>query len=468
MNRRDFLHTAGCMSALVAASPAMLSATESGTKPFVAGISGKSVLEMQRNIPIIEETDVAVVGGGIAGVAAALAAARLGARTALIEKETALGGLATLGNVIVYLPLCDGMGRQVIGGIGEELLHLSVRDGFRKIPACWDKGGNPEQRKKTRFRVDFNPASFMLDMEELLLKHKVRIWYDTRFCDVVREDGRVSALLLENKSGRLAMNCRTVVDASGDADVCARAGEPTESLRTNVECGWFYHLESGAEIKETQDTEEDVGNEERPKSSKKGGTRLVVNAMSKPFPEDPRRLPPDTRGYAGDNGHDTTEFVLATHEMIRKRLSDLRAKAKGKSEIYPAILPLVPSFRMTRRLIGDLEIQYKDDHRYFDDAVGMTGNWRKNGPVYFIPYKSLTGVKNSNLVTAGRCISSAGAAWDVTRVIPTCAVTGEAAGTAAAIACSQTGGKLKEVNIQTLQSQLRKQGVMIDRSLADK
>ncbi|MFA6293988.1 MAG: FAD-dependent oxidoreductase, partial [Victivallales bacterium] len=385
MNRRDFLHTAGCMSALAATSPMMLSAAESGSRPPVTGISGKSVLEMQKSIPIIEETDVAVVGGGIAGVAAALAAARLGARTVLIEKETALGGLATLGNVIVYLPICDGMGRQVIGGIGEELLRLSVRDGFRKIPACWEKDGNPEQRKKSRFRVDFNPASLMLDMEELLLKHNVRIWYDTRFCDVVREDGRVSALLLENKSGRVAMNCRTVVDASGDADVCARAGEPTESLPTNVECGWFYHLEKGAEIK--ADPEEDVGNEERPKSSKGGGTRLAVNAMSKPFSADPRKLSPDTRGYAGDDGRDTTEFVLATHEMIRKKISDLRAKAKGKSEIYPAILPLVPSFRMTRRLVGDLEIQYKDDHRYSDDAVGMTGDWRKNGPVYFIPYR---------------------------------------------------------------------------------
>ncbi|MFA6292198.1 MAG: FAD-dependent oxidoreductase, partial [Victivallales bacterium] len=80
----------------------------------------------------------------------------------------------------------------------------------------------------------------------------------------------------------------------------------------------------------------------------------------------------------------------------------------------------------------------------------------------------LTGVRNSNLITAGRCISSAGAAWDVTRVIPTCAVTGEAAGTAAAIACSQTGGKLKDVNIRSLQSQLLKQGVMIDRSLVGK
>ena len=198
---------------MFAAASSILPAAESISLLSAGDGSANSILEPQRAIPVIAETDVAIVGGGIAGVAAALAAARLGVRTCLIEKDIALGGLATLGNVIVYLPLCDGRGRQVIGGIGEELLRLSVRDGFHKIPACWEPGGNPEQRRKTRFRVDFNPASFMLDIEELLLKHQVQIWYDTRFCDVVRKGGRVSALILENKSGRVAMNCRAVVDA---------------------------------------------------------------------------------------------------------------------------------------------------------------------------------------------------------------------------------------------------------------
>ena len=134
------------------------------------------VNEVPREIPVIGEYDVVVVGGGIAGVAAALAAARVrGARVCLLEKVCALGGLATVGNVIIYLPLCDGKGHQVIGGIGEELLRLSVDEvevpnlRIGKIPACWDGDASVEERSKARYRVGFNPITFEYKMERLLL-----------------------------------------------------------------------------------------------------------------------------------------------------------------------------------------------------------------------------------------------------------------------------------------------------------
>lgn len=418
------------------------------------------ILEKERRTPLAAEADVAVVGGGVAGVAAALASARLGAKTVLIEKETAPGGLATLGNVIVYLPICDGAGRQVIGGIGEELLRLSVGDGFNGIPDCWKEGGDPDKRRWRRFRVDFNPASFMLAMEDLLLKAGVDICYDTRFCDATTENGKISALILENKSGRIALKCKTVVDCSGDADVCATAGEKTESLRTNVECGWFFHFEPEGDGGQ-DDADGNPGNEERPKSKDGRVFRLKVNSASKPFCEDPRKIPEGVKGYAGDDWRDVSAHIIATHRMIRERIKSLRERPDGP-DVYPAIVPLIPSFRMTRRLVGEIEINYEDDHRYFEDAVGMTGDWRRNGPVYFIPFRALRGVRNSNLVTAGRCISSAGAAWDVTRVIPACALTGEAAGTAAAMAAA-ADGDMKALGIKSLQEQLIRQGAILDR-----
>ena len=91
------------------------------------------VVEPERRVPVTGVYDVVVAGGGIAGVAAAVAAARAGASVCLLDKESALGGLATLGNVITWLPICDGRGRQVIGGLGEELLRLSVIDGGRLL-----------------------------------------------------------------------------------------------------------------------------------------------------------------------------------------------------------------------------------------------------------------------------------------------------------------------------------------------
>jgi hypothetical protein len=112
---------------------------------------------------------------------------------------------------------------------------------------------------------------------------------------------------------------------------------------------------------------------------------------------------------------------------------------------------------MTRRLKGSFELEESDDGRRFDDAIGMVGDWRKKGPVFRIPYRSLTAVKTANLITAGRCISVGATGWDVTRAIPACAVTGEAAGTAAALAARLGVPDLRAVPVQALREQLRAQ-----------
>ncbi len=397
-----------------------------------------TLLEAERRLPVSGSFDVVVVGGGIAGVAAAVAAARNGASTCLLEREQGLGGLATLGNVVVYLPLCDGQGNQVIAGMGEELLKLSVGDGFNPLPACWLPNGDVEQRRKERYRVTFNPASYTLDLEEWVLQARVKLLYDTRFCDVLRDGNRIQAVVVENKSGRSAIVAGCVVDATGDADVCARAGERTVSLRTNVAAGWFY----------THDRKQ---------------MHLVCN--SEDFPRDPREMPKTARVFAGDDAEDVTAQILATRVLIRARLAKLRADAKG-GPVFPAILPLVAGFRMTRRLEGRIVLREEDNRRWFDDTVGMTGDWRSAGPVYFLPLGCMAGTVNDNLITAGRCISADGPAWDVTRVIPTCAVTGEAAGTAAALACRAGDGRLSRLGPVALQEHLRRQGVLIDRSFA--
>ena len=94
----------------------------------------KTITEEARQIPVCAETDVLVVGGGLAGVAAAAAASRTGANVILIEKSIILGGLATLGHVCVYLPLDDGLGHKIYGGMAEELLHVCIKYGFNNLP----------------------------------------------------------------------------------------------------------------------------------------------------------------------------------------------------------------------------------------------------------------------------------------------------------------------------------------------
>ena len=117
---------------------------------------------------------------------------------------------------------------------------------------------------------------------------------------------------------------------------------------------------------------------------------------------------------------------------------------------------------MTRRLKGNVELDESHSNHYFHDSVGMIGDWRKRGPVYHIPLSALTGVKNSNLITAGRCISTSKSAWDITRVIPACAVTGQAAGAAASFIATGKYASFKEIKIDHLQQQLISQGVILD------
>ena len=99
-----------------------------------------TIYESGRDIPIAGETDVLVIGGGLAGVAAAVAAARNGAKTLILEKSIALGGLATTGHVCVYLPIDDGAGSKIYGGMVEELMHVCHRYSYDDIPECWKDG----------------------------------------------------------------------------------------------------------------------------------------------------------------------------------------------------------------------------------------------------------------------------------------------------------------------------------------
>ena len=391
-----------------------------------------TVVEPQQRIAIVGETQVAVVGGGIAGVAAAVAAARLGAKVALFEKATLPGGLATLGNVVIYLPICDGYGNQVSGGLCEELLRLSVRHRPGAIPSCWQEQADAATRAKHRFRVGFNPWDFALDMEELMVKEGVEIWYDTRFCDVLRGEDGIEYLLLENKSGRIAMRVDTVVDASGDADVCARAGAPTAKLAGNVRAGWFFASD---------------------------GKRVHPVMLSKGFTQTGEPNPRDPQSYDGTDGRDVTKQLLGSRQMQRERLEAMRKK---NAKVEPANLNTIADFRMTRRLDGALVLKEQYSGKWYEDTVGFFANWRKKGPIYPVPYRTLYASNVPNLIAAGRCISSTGRAWDQARAIPACAVTGEAAGTAAALCLKEGLKSFAALAVGRLQETLRQRGGILD------
>jgi hypothetical protein len=398
------------------------------------------------DLPISDEADVVVVGGGIAGAAAALAAARCGVSVLLVEKTVSPGGLATSGNVIVYLPLCDGNGRKVTGGIAEELLRLAeagnrehppgVHAGHGRVDDLWrgtGEGAGPHEpgEPTRRYLVEYNAATFALDLEARLTDEGVSIRYDTRCVDVVQDGGRISHVVVADKSGLSAIACRALVDASGDADPSLWAGERIVSCGANVACGWFYYTVDGS---------------------------IHLSRSSEPYSRDPMEPREGSGAFACESGEAVTAQVLASRTLVRKKLEELVA-SHGEG-VHPIALPQVPTFRMTRRLRGRCEHDAERSRQPVEDRIGYIGDWRAPGPVYAIPFGSLVGTTR-NLLVAGRCISVGNDLWDATRAIPCCALTGEASGAAAAIA-TKNGVDPTEVDLAALQRYLRDHGALVD------
>ncbi|MBQ6876104.1 MAG: FAD-dependent oxidoreductase [Lachnospiraceae bacterium] len=159
------------------------------------------------------------------------------------------------------------------------------------------------------------------------------------------------------------------------------------------------------------------------------------------------------RHFQGVDADEISEMMCLSHESL---LKDVLEKRSQDDTYLPVTMATIPQLRMTRRIEGIYAMTLDDDRKEFDDSVGMVGNWRKRGPVYEVPFGCLHGAKVKNLITAGRSISANEPMWEIVRVIPVCAVTGEAAGVAAAISDDFTA-----IDVRELQKRLKEQGVKL-------
>lgn len=392
------------------------------------------ITEEKRKTPILKNYDTVVVGGGIAGISAALAAARNGSKTLLVEREFLLGGLATLGLVTIYLPLCDGLGKQVSFGIAEELLRLSVKHGDEgKSCPEWLGCGSKEKRMKKRFEIQYNPYVFAIEAEQLLKREGADIIFGTAVCDVITEKDMIKYLIVENRSGRSAIEVKNVIDTSGDAVICKLSGENTCTFKQgNVPAAWCYVTENGTNNLKM------LGFCDIPDSEK---TDVQIAQARRSI------------RFSGLDADELTRLTLYSHKTL---LDDFLKDGGLSPKRTISTIASIPQIRMTRRLDGAYTQDDSEMHKEFYDSVGLFSDWRKAGPVYELPFSALYGNKIKNLAAAGRCISVTDAMWDITRVIPVCAVSGEAAGTAAAL-----GNCFGEIDINALQSVLKNNGVVL-------
>ena len=403
----------------------------------------KYLIEPERKIDITDSCDVLVAGGGIAGIAAAMAAARGGKKVTLLEREYALGGMATLGLVTIYLPLCDGEGKQLVCGIGEELLKLSITHGAEaNYPKAWLDGGSGEDKIKNRYMTQFNPHLFALEAEALLLSLGVQILYGTLACAVTKEDDSITAVVVENKSGRTAIEVGAVIDCTGDADICQMAGAKTALKEGgNGLASWYYYHTGGKVTLKMFGLADVVPGQT---TGDKQGSHLSaakVESLDK------------SHRFSGVDGTQLSEAVIAAHG---KMFSDILGHNAQNGDYVPVTMSTIPLVRMSRRLVGAYTMDESENKKHMPDSIGMTGDWRKRGPAFEIPFGTLYGNEVKNLLAAGRDISVTDAMWDITRVIPACAVTGQAAGAAAAL-----GSDFAKLDIKALQSSLEHAGVKL-------
>lgn len=401
--------------------------------------------EPARDVPVIGRPDVLVVGAGAAGVAAAIAAARRGADTWLIERSSSIGGLATVGLINLLLTLDDGAGHQVVAGLCQEFVDRLAALGRCRFPPReqWNREdaelvarwrgwglvwGAPES---VRYSVAFDPDAFVDVAIAALHDSGARLRMHSWFAGVGLADGAIAAVLVESKKGREAILPRVVVDASGDGDVFVAAGADYEQVKIPPHL-WFR-----------------VGGVED------GPRQLVFDTVDAgrvlvPWGPHAERVDPC-------DPDDLTRAELACREGAAAAFAGLRtsdpAFAGAWLDDYARMLGVTES----RRLVGDHVLAKEEGGFGFADTIARTGHWTKRDVVYEIPYRCLTTPAAANLLVAGRCISTTRYVHQATKEIPAAMATGEAAGTAAAIAAAGGVG-VREVDVAKVRAALQAAG----------
>ncbi len=443
-------------------------------------------LERREKLPVVMEVDVLVAGGGPAGVAAAIAAARAGLRTLVVEQFNCLGGVATAGghgHICLYTAWQDP-NQRVVGGIPFEVGERVVKAGYGR----YFQGG-----------YDFEVEGMKLVLEQMAEECGLQLLYHTMVADAVTDNDSVVGVVVQNKNGRQVIKARQFVDCTGDGDLAARSGctfqmgDEESGLCQPVTLMFTI---GGVDMEKVEEYRRqykaDHPEEARPWHFESVWREAQQKGDMRPFQSrimgwwwTPTR--PDQIGVNfthmtnidSTKAEDLTKATIEGRKQAYESIEVYRKYIPGMENCYMISTPNTVGIRESRR-IQTKYILTKEDiiaENTFADSIGYGSFfidihncsgigmddktfYPRKGFKYQIPYRILRPGNFDNLQVAGRCAGTTHEALGSLRVMPQCGVAGQAAGTAAALALRQQVA-LDELDIAELQCELRRQGAII-------
>ena len=408
--------------------------------------------EPAKSIPVYGSFDVVIIGGGCAGFTAAIAAARTGASTLIIEQFPYFGGTATaslMANIVGFRNQVAPDDVQTTKGIGEELiLNLLAIGGAEKSRNSYDSTQRSDTKGDLSYNYAFDIEKFKYVTLKMVKESGAKILFHTYFSDVIREGNQVKGVIIENKSGRQAVYAKVVIDASGDGDVAMRAGVPfwqtkKEEASRLLDC-LMYKVTGFAQ-------------------SSKIYSAIVGDNMI--------LWGPQPGAYNCADADELTEAEINARLSVYDDLAQKQAENPGLENAKISDTGSLIGVRQTRFIEGVYQLTGEDvlEGRQFEDSVAMAANpiihyygYRRflEHTGYDIPYRCMLPKEIDGLLVAGRCMSTDQRAFESLRAMAHILAIGEAAGTAAALSARQDVAP-RDLDIKLLQKTLIDNGAEI-------
>ena len=466
----------------------------SGRTPQLATVA------LRRDVPVVGDVDVLVVGGGPAGIGAALGAARCGAKTALVERYGFLGGAATAMGVGPFMTSFSlDTNKQIIGGVFEELVQRLVKRGGAVHPSAV-RDGSPESGFYTYAHdhvTPFDGEALKVEAAEMMLEAGVALFLHSDFIEPIMTGSRLGGAIVHNKSGLQAIRAAVVIDCTGDADVAFRAG--AETKQGNAVDGLTQPVTMFFRVGNVDDSAVEAYVAAHPEEKDKLFGSLLAAArargeftVAKQYIGIYRSVQRGVwrvntsriQGVDATNAAELTKAEIEGRRQVWDLMTFFRRNLPGFQNAV--LLDSAPQIgvRESRRIVGEYVLTVEDvmAGTHFADVVSLASfaidihpvkgagggvesalkAGLKAAPVYEIPYRSLVPAKVDGLLVAGRCLSATHEALGAVRVMPPCFAMGQAAGVAAALAVSG-GVSPRAVDTARLHAVLRQQGAILNR-----